>query len=114
MSTELREGFPARIPHFSIFASKHALHERPSRTRTSLSDRMHNGHYYKTKDPEGMKQAIFDNLEYFGEILGEKSGRKPLPVSLEGVRVEKVGRNAPCPCGSGIKYKKCCLNKEQR
>jgi len=22
---------------------------------------------------------------------------------------EKVGRNAPCPCGSGKKYKKCCL-----
>ncbi len=22
---------------------------------------------------------------------------------------EKVGRNAPCPCGSGLKYKKCCL-----
>ena len=28
----------------------------------------------------------------------------------------KIGRNAPCPCGSGKKYKKCCLNKtkEQR
>ena len=25
----------------------------------------------------------------------------------------KVGRNAPCPCGSGLKYKKCCLPKEQ-
>ena len=24
---------------------------------------------------------------------------------------EKVGRNAPCPCGSGKKYKKCCLIK---
>ena len=24
----------------------------------------------------------------------------------------KVGRNAPCPCGSGKKYKKCCLRKE--
>lgn len=23
-------------------------------------------------------------------------------------RVEKVGRNDPCPCGSGNKYKKCC------
>ncbi|MDR9437783.1 MAG: SEC-C metal-binding domain-containing protein [Thiohalophilus sp.] len=23
----------------------------------------------------------------------------------------KVGRNDPCPCGSGKKYKKCCLNK---
>jgi uncharacterized protein YecA (UPF0149 family) len=21
----------------------------------------------------------------------------------------KVGRNDPCPCGSGKKYKKCCL-----
>lgn len=20
----------------------------------------------------------------------------------------KIGRNAPCPCGSGLKYKKCC------
>lgn len=24
----------------------------------------------------------------------------------------KIGRNQPCPCGSGKKYKKCCLNKE--
>ena len=24
----------------------------------------------------------------------------------------KVGRNAPCPCGSGKKYKKCCLGKD--
>ena len=23
----------------------------------------------------------------------------------------RVGRNDPCPCGSGLKYKKCCLNK---
>jgi len=22
-----------------------------------------------------------------------------------------IGRNEPCPCGSGLKYKKCCLNK---
>lgn len=25
----------------------------------------------------------------------------------------KIGRNDPCPCGSGKKYKKCCLGKEQ-
>ncbi|RJQ54880.1 MAG: hypothetical protein C4530_16565 [Desulfobacteraceae bacterium] len=23
----------------------------------------------------------------------------------------KIGRNDPCPCGSGKKYKRCCLNK---
>jgi len=24
----------------------------------------------------------------------------------------KVGRNAPCPCGSGKKFKKCCLKNK--
>jgi hypothetical protein len=24
----------------------------------------------------------------------------------------KIGRNDPCPCGSGKKYKRCCLNPE--
>ena len=27
--------------------------------------------------------------------------------------VARVGRNDPCPCGSGRKYKKCCLQKDQ-
>jgi methionyl aminopeptidase len=27
------------------------------------------------------------------------------------ISTDKVGRNAPCPCGSGFKYKKCCLWK---
>ncbi|HPD61710.1 MAG TPA: SEC-C metal-binding domain-containing protein, partial [Thermodesulfobacteriota bacterium] len=26
--------------------------------------------------------------------------------------MEKIGRNDPCPCGSGKKYKKCCLIKQ--
>jgi SEC-C motif-containing protein len=35
------------------------------------------------------------------------SGRevKPKPVVREGPR---IGRNDPCPCGSGKKHKKCC------
>jgi len=28
-------------------------------------------------------------------------------------REEKIGRNELCPCGSGKKYKKCCLIKER-
>ena len=27
--------------------------------------------------------------------------------------MSQVGRNDPCPCGSGKKYKKCCWEKEQ-
>ena len=26
------------------------------------------------------------------------------------VKDHKIGRNEPCPCGSGKKYKNCCLN----
>ncbi len=29
-----------------------------------------------------------------------------------GVKKEKIGRNDPCPCGSGKKYKKCCYLKK--
>src|SRR4030042_6719537 len=25
---------------------------------------------------------------------------------------KKIGRNDPCPCGSGVKYKRCCLNNK--
>ena len=25
----------------------------------------------------------------------------------------KIARNAPCPCGSGKKYKKCCLSRQE-
>ena len=34
----------------------------------------------------------------------------PPQIMPEQVRREtpKVGRNDPCPCGSGKKYKKCC------
>ncbi|MFW5930253.1 MAG: preprotein translocase subunit SecA [Desulfosalsimonas sp.] len=34
---------------------------------------------------------------------GEAPARKPKKRTTE-----KIGRNAPCPCGSGKKYKKCC------
>jgi len=27
-------------------------------------------------------------------------------------KVKKTGRNETCPCGSGIKYKKCCIDKK--
>jgi len=25
----------------------------------------------------------------------------------------KIGRNSMCPCGSGLKYKHCCLSKDE-
>lgn len=34
------------------------------------------------------------------------------PIVRKPVTVKKVGRNDPCPCGSGKKYKKCCGQNE--
>ena len=36
---------------------------------------------------------------------GEAAAGDRKPVKREG---DKIGRNSPCPCGSGKKYKKCC------
>ncbi len=41
---------------------------------------------------------------------GETEDGKGVTVRREG---KKVGRNDPCPCGSGKKYKRCCLLKEE-
>ncbi len=50
--------------------------------------------------PERREQRIIMGR---GDSGGQKE--KPLTVRREG---RKVGRNEPCPCGSGKKYKKCC------
>jgi len=46
-------------------------------------------------------------LEAFdAAIEGRRPGEKIGPI----VKAPKVGRNEPCPCGSGKKYKRCCLS----
>ncbi|MBP7249870.1 MAG: preprotein translocase subunit SecA [Selenomonas sp.] len=40
-----------------------------------------------------------------GDEVSAAEARKKAPVTADG---EKVGRNDPCPCGSGKKYKNCC------
>ncbi len=45
---------------------------------------------------------LFQELLDFGDINGLR------PASVQ--HPPKVGRNDPCPCGSGKKFKKCCLN----
>jgi hypothetical protein len=56
-------------------------------------------------EEDGGSEEWDDDEEEDADELGE-------PVAP--VRVaEKVGRNDPCPCGSGKKFKKCCLGKSE-
>ena len=52
---------------------------------------------------DDLRQPKEQKLVFSGGDNAETTGKKP--VKRTG---KKVGRNAPCPCGSGKKYKKCC------
>lgn len=56
--------------------------------------------YEEDYDEDYDEDEYFDNEPKLSEI-----GK-----SIENI-YNNVGRNDPCPCGSGKKYKKCCLNK---
>ena len=62
----------------------------------------------QTKIPWLTKQDVLEVLPEEKPPVVMGSGftvRRPVP---------KIGRNAPCPCGSGKKYKKCCYEKDQQ
>ena len=56
---------------------------------------------------EGYKR-FFTHCRPFAEELAALVRRERLEAHSPPVR---VGRNDPCPCGSGRKYKKCCMGK---
>lgn len=51
-----------------------------------------------------------EKYEMIGDTIEELEwwGAFREPRQQEVVKKKKVGRNEPCPCGSGKKYKKCC------
>lgn len=51
----------------------------------------------------GLRDQDLDKL-----IEDYKSSRRQMALA-DHLIVKRVGRNEPCPCGSGKKYKKCCL-----
>ncbi len=53
----------------------------------------------RRKQEEELEQARLSTASTGSGEEGKKTVRR---------EAEKVGRNAPCPCGSGQKYKKCC------
>ncbi|GHV76000.1 hypothetical protein AGMMS49942_08210 [Spirochaetia bacterium] len=51
------------------------------------------------------------DLEHWACFAEPKPKPMAPPSVLSPANKKKVGRNDPCPCGSGKKYKHCCLNK---
>jgi len=70
-------------------------------------------------DPNSRSPRVGIALDYNWEwstdmddaVLSLSTGLRVKCISDNKEISDKVGRNDPCPCGSGIKYKKCCLNR---
>jgi uncharacterized protein len=62
----------------------------------------------------GYKRFFTHCLPFVREVAAEWRRQIPEPSTGQGTIIRKgpePGRNDPCPCGSGKKYKKCCLTK---
>ena len=57
---------------------------------------------FKLKSEEDIKR------EQAAKITGTNAGGDGTDKKRPVKKGEKIGRNDPCPCGSGKKYKKCC------
>lgn len=59
---------------------------------------------------EARADWLYELPEWEGLITPERRKELYLEQKKSGtvVKGKKVGRNEPCPCGSGKKYKKCC------
>ncbi len=57
---------------------------------------------------DGYAQEALHNIIHQGAITAPNS----LDRSRSDKNIRKIGRNSPCPCGSGKKFKVCCINNE--
>lgn len=99
-------------------------------TNTGAKWRVAYSFLFKVMDGEGgqvseagLIEGVVVESKEFERSLNQESSSEPDPVhgvskfqtsaKTSGTASDtgsKVGRNAPCPCGSGRKFKRCCLN----
>ena len=57
---------------------------------------------------ENLNEAVGINQEQIMQAMANyKAAHTPK------IKEYKIGRNDTCPCGSGLKFKKCCINKPE-
>jgi preprotein translocase subunit SecA len=56
-------------------------------------------------------ERIKRHYRMFKDLI-EKENRNETSIKPDKKVKIKIGRNAPCPCGSGKKYKRCCMDKK--
>jgi len=66
------------------------------------------------KEYDWVQSNEMDELVQYLPKPQNLKGRNKINFAPATKQSKKIGRNEKCPCGSGKKYKKCCLNQEWR
>ena len=103
------DGFAGDMKSIEKDIVKPVPFSRKRKLKTSIFERYEDAmqwHGYRMKYDEAYKEKN----TYKPKDTDSSSYRSSKPVGTIKREGKKVGRNEPCPCGSGKKYKKCCLN----
>ena len=68
------------------------------------------GHETDAEEARALKSSISPNVRKIHAYWLQRRSDEPPTSPPHKRRTPRVGRNDPCPCGSGKKYKKCCLH----
>jgi len=90
---------------FNLFA------EMLARIRQRLSEHLYRVEVKDENEIERLRQARRQQRMQF--VHGQQPGQAATKTKTIRRKGRKVGRNDPCPCGSGRKYKQCCLPVDQ-
>lgn len=84
-----------------------AFQEMISSLKESIVDLVFKTKVSRVQENEGVFLQTPQNLVHseYSPLQANNKEKEPSAAARTG---EKVGRNDPCPCGSGKKYKKCC------
>ena len=74
----------------------------PDTTRAFQADDFPNRFQALSKSPDVV--SVVQHAEYLAKLQAETRTQNRKALS----RARNPGRNDPCPCGSDLKYKKCC------
>jgi len=64
------------------------------------------------EDEEFWEDGLDEDYDLEDEGIGPYDDEQPPRAIPFRKTEERVGRNEPCPCGSGKKFKKCCMKKQ--
>ena len=78
--------------------------EKEIKTGMIMDAVSNNNENLKQENKDKVNEAVIDNQKMMQAYAQYKNTHTPK------IKEHKIGRNDPCPCGSGKKYKNCCLN----